>query len=255
MTTSTKIEWCDHTWNPWQGCTPVSAGCERCYMATAKRRYGADPARVVRSAPGTFNGPLAKHRDGSWKWPAGSSVFACSWSDFFHEAADPWRDDAWRLIRRRQDLRFLLLTKRPERISRRLPDSWPRGWEHVGIGVTAENHEQACRRIPILLEMSAAMRFVSCEPLLNRADLLYAAFTGAESFSAMGGLDWVIAGGESGPNRRPPEDDWFRVIRDDCRRAGVPFFFKTRGQPRLPGNDLLDGERHHERPEWLEAAP
>jgi protein gp37 len=254
MTTNTAIEWCDHTWNPWQGCTHVSAGCDRCYMATAKRRYGQDPAKVAVSAASTFSAPLAKNRDGTWKWKAGSSVFACSWSDWFHPAVDEWRPAAWEIVRRRPGLRFLLLTKRPERIAANLPDyareleRWSCGWEQVALGVTAENQAMADKRIPLLLQIPAAMHFVSVEPMLAPVLLSKRALKPYE------GLDWVIAGGESGPGRRPPEDDWFRSLRGQCEDHGIPFFFKGRGQIGKVGNAELDGATYHERPAWLRQA-
>ena len=104
MGTKTGIEWCDATWNPWTGCTKVSDGCDHCYMYRGQMRWGRDPSKLVRSRPKTFNLPLAKKRDGSWKIPPGSFVFVCSWSDFFHEdVPDEWRDEALKIIWERPD--------------------------------------------------------------------------------------------------------------------------------------------------------
>lgn len=139
MGTNSAIEWTTHSWNPWQGCRKVSAGCKFCYMYRDKKRYGQDPETVVRSKNPTFNKPIktTKHidlthvslnQDGSmglggyeettWAWPDGGMVFTCSWSDWFIEEADEWRDEAWDIIRQRPGLTFQILTKRPEPTNR-----------------------------------------------------------------------------------------------------------------------------------------
>ncbi len=116
MGLQSHIQWTDATWNPWQGCTKISAGCAHCYMFSEMKRYGKEGSVVVRSAPATFRLPLKKTRGGAWAIPSGSRVFTCSWSDFFHELADAWRPEAWAIIKQRPDLIFQILTKRPERI-------------------------------------------------------------------------------------------------------------------------------------------
>ena len=95
MGTDSKIEWTDHTWNPWRGCTKVSAGCANCYMFRDAARYGWDPAVVARCSPAVWRQPLARSRTGQYRWVPGSRVFVCSWSDSWHPAADPWRPEAW----------------------------------------------------------------------------------------------------------------------------------------------------------------
>ena len=150
-----------HTWNPWHGCRKVSAGCQNCYMYRDKKRFGSDPEKVVRSTVPTFTLPLRI------KEP--SRIFVCSWSDFFIEDADEWRDEAWEIMRRTPHLIFLILTKRPENIIDRLPEGWP--WSNIWLGVTAENQEMADKRIPILLQIPAVVRFVSVEPCLSPIDL------------------------------------------------------------------------------------
>ena len=163
MGETTMIQWADRTWNPWQGCHPVSPGCACCYMQTAKCRYGQNGHKVVRSSQHTFQAPLSK------AWASGGRVFVCSWSDFFVEEADPWRDEAWQIIRLARGLvegmTFMILTKRPERIAAHLPADWGAGWPNVWLGVTAEDQQRADERVPILLDTPAAVRFVSVEPL------------------------------------------------------------------------------------------
>lgn len=207
MGKNSKIAWCDHTWNPWQGCKKVSAGCENCYMFRDKKRYGQDPDIVIRSKPATFNKPL------HWKEPA--KVFVCSWSDFFIEEADKWRDQAWRIIRQCPHLTFQILTKREERILECLPKDWGDGYPNVWLGVTAENQDMADLRIPLFLEVPAAVHFVSCEPLL-----------GGIKLPLINLLDWVIVGGESGSTCRYMSPAWARLLKTNCLIRGVPFFMK-----------------------------
>jgi protein gp37 len=199
-------------------------------MYRDKKRYGVDASVVVKSKPNTFNKPL------HWKDPA--KVFVCSWSDFFIEEADEWRQEAWDIIRKTPHLTYLILTKRPENIKDRLPEDWGEGWSNVWMGVTAENQEQADRRIPILLQTPAAKRFVSIEPMLGEISLRWlVAWDGMatkprewqETTNHLDGLrklDWVICGGESGPNARPMKYGWAWQLMDQCTSAGVPFFYK-----------------------------
>lgn len=217
----TKIEWVStklsngnvikgHTWNPWQGCHKVSPGCLNCYMYRDKKRFGQDPEIVVRSKPLTFNAPL------KWKEPA--KVFVCSWSDFFIEEADPWRDEAWEIMRRTPHLTYQLLTKRPENIKDRLPKDWP--LKNVWLGVTAENQDAVNKRLPILLfDLTAEKKFISIEPMIGPVDIEYALCL---SYS----LDWVIVGGETGPKARHMNAEWALRVKTMCNETKTPFFMK-----------------------------
>ncbi len=232
MGKNTPIAWADHSWNPWQGCHPVSEGCARCYMYREKRRYGQDPAVVVRSTDATFRKPL--------HWHEHARVFTCSWSDFFIEEADPWRDEAWDIIRQTPHLTYLILTKRVENVPSRLPADWP--WENVWLGVTAENQARADERIPLLLRTPAAVRFVSCEPLLGPINLC------PSWYDWYNGPHWIIAGGESGPGARPMHPDWARSLRDQCETRDVPFFMKQWGEyvPTGQASPEVVCSSHHE---------
>jgi len=235
MGMNSNIRWTDHTWNPWQGCHKVSAGCKNCYMYRDKKRFGKNPQEIIISSITTFNKPK--------KWYRSATVFTCSWSDFFIKEADKWRPFAWDIIEMTLHLIYLILTKRPENIKKRLPDGWPHNFKNVWLGVTAENQEMADLRIPILMEIPSVKKFVSIEPMLGQIDLtkvrkqnnlkinyLYKIrdkrknfdFSNAESHS----LDWVICGGESGPNNRPIEIEWIEKLKKDCQDYGVPFFMK-----------------------------
>ena len=224
MGKNTAITWTDHSWNPWQGCHKVSTACDNCYMYREKKRYGQDPGTVVRSSNKTFNQPL--------RWWEPAKVFTCSWSDFFIEEADEWRFWAWYIIMKTPHLTYQILTKRPERIKDCLPKDWGNGWPNVWLGVTAENQEMADLRVPILLQIPAAVRFVSVEPMLGPVDLDSYLVVGADyPWSIMcKGIDWVICGGESGPRARPMHPDWVRSLRAQCQVVGVPFFFKQWGE-------------------------
>lgn len=234
MSDTTGIEWTEATWNPWYGCDKVSPGCAHCYMFREQRQYGRDPEVVTRSKT-KFSEPLR------WKEPR--TIFTCSWSDWFHEAADAWRDEAWDVIRRTPQHTYQILTKRPERIHDHLPLDWKRGYQNVWLGVSVENQRWA-ERIPILQDVPARVRFVSIEPLLGPVNF-------GEHDWMLDGIGWVIVGGESGPGARPMDLKWARDIRDDCAAQGVPFFLKQLGGwPDKHGGEkaLLDGVRHVEMP-------
>lgn len=168
MGEKTGIEWTDATWNPWHGCRKVSPGCKFCYMYREKARYGQDPTKVVRSKT-TFNAPL--------KWKDARKVFTCSWSDWFIEEADAWREEAYEIIRRTPH-QYQVLTKRIERGASYLP---PEILPNMWLGVSVESRRYL-ERVDMLRDMPAAIRFLSIEPLLEdlgRINLL--------------GIDWVIA--------------------------------------------------------------
>ena len=190
------------------------------------------------------------------------------------------RGRLFRLIERTRQLDWLLLTKRPENVLRMVPGLWLERWPaHVWLGTSVEDQATADERIPLLLQIPARVRWLSCEPLLWPIDLravrylqgnaLYVGDEGGAEYagSPRGMLSWIIAGGESGPNARPMYPEWARSLRDQCAGAGVPFFFKQWGAPRPPGlgadalhdagydvaerngGDSLDGRQWHEFPE------
>lgn len=165
------------------------------------------------------------------RWNKPARVFTCSWSDFFIEEADKWRDDAWNIIRETPHLTYLILTKRPENISGRLPSEWQNGWKNVWLGVSTENQETFNIRVPILLAIPTIVRFVSCEPLLGPIDICRE-------------IDWVIVGGESGPNCRAMKPEWAISLRDQCKIKKIPFFFKQwGGEKRTEAGRLLEGQK------------
>jgi protein gp37 len=182
-------------------------------------RFGNDPTEIRRTKKLRF--PL------QIKEP--SKIFVCSWSDFFHEdVPKEWRRDAWEIMYHAKEHTFLILTKRPENIKDMLPVGWIEGqhrkWSNIWLGVTAENQATADERIPQLLEIPAAIKFISCEPLLGKI-LINKGGYGNTGFW-IDELDWVIVGGESGSGGREMKLSWARNIRDQCRDCGVPFFMK-----------------------------
>lgn len=219
MGARTAIEWTDATWNPFQGCTKVDRDCLNCYMYRDKERYGDDPTVVVRSKPGTFNGPLNRT-----KYPPGSLIFTASWSDWGHPAAEPHVPDAWRVVAQREDATFQVLTKRPERLPLILPAGWGEGWSNVWLG-TSVGSAKGAHRARILADVPAAVRFLSLEPLWGPgvADAI------AEVVLA-GRIDWLIVGGESGPKARPMHPAWAREVIALAQQAGVPLLFKQWGE-------------------------
>jgi protein gp37 len=283
----TAIEWTDTVWNPVTGCSKVSEGCRNCYaFELHDRRHKAylegkklpqqyaKPFSEIQLFPERLEQPL--------KWRKPRRIFVNSMSDLFHEDVPfEFIEQVFATMALAKQHTFQILTKRPQRMldffkrcvnNGHLPNSDP--LPNVWIGVTVENQRAAEERIPLLLQTPAAVRFLSCEPLLEQVDLnryiagsgevckcpacgyignseqmFYWGFdldghptielmecpecgldTDAESFGILPGVDWVITGGESGPNARPMHPDWVRSLRDQCQAAGVPFFFKQWGE-------------------------
>ena len=214
----TGIEWTERTWNPWHGCTKVSAGCDHCYMFRDKARYGQNPETVTRSKT-TFRAPL--------KWADPALVFTCSWSDWFHKAADEWRDEAWEIVKATPHLTYQILTKRPGRIARHLPADWGDGYPNVWLGVSVENQDAAFRASQ-LANIPARVRFVSAEPLIGAVHLTRTPYTDAW-VEALDRIHWVIVGGESGPEHRPMQLGWARSLIAQCQHHDVPVFVKQLG--------------------------
>lgn len=266
----TKIEWATDTWNPITGCTKISEACQNCYAERMSKRLAGrcgypegEPFRVTLH-PDKLDQPMR------WKKPR--MIFVCSMGDLFHEdVPDRFLDQIFAVMAKAEQHIFLLLTKRPKRAKEyilkamydencnyqgwyeaindlEIPDVTP--MENIWLGVTTENQARADERIPVLLQIPAAKRFVSVEPMLGPVDLTRIDIGGnvwinsltgdCKSYHPYGGmwktsesknkLDWVICGGETGSGARPMHPDWVRSLRDQCQAAGVPFFFKSWGE-------------------------
>lgn len=232
------IQWTDATWNPFHGCKKVSEGCKYCYMYRDKERYKQDPTKVIRSKA-NFDAPL--------KWKEPRLIFTCSWSDWFIEEADAWRPELWEIIKKTPQHTYQILTKRPERIKDNLPPDWGTGYPNVWIGVSVENQDAADLRIPLLIEIPAAVRFLSMEPLIGEVTFFSNALMGkvwnygiwednedVEILDLNGKIDWIILGGESGNDTgkyqyRPAQTGWFADIIDLCEQYDIPVFMKQLG--------------------------
>lgn len=267
----TKIAWCDHTFNGWVGCEKISPACKHCYAEIST------PARVSKSRGLPLWGPgSARHitSDSNWreplKWNRAAEragvirrVFAHSLSDVFEDRRDldPVRDRLWNLIGETPYLEWLLLTKRTDRVLDLVPWRWRAScfpW-NVRIGTTVENQEDANRRIPHLLRIPSA-NFLSMEPLLGEVDLedivepigngsewhfnALESDVGEEDDEPFHGrvVNWVIVGGESGPEARPFGLPWARSLRQQCDRAGTPFFMKQLGAAPMDWEPISGGQ-------------
>jgi protein gp37 len=273
MAENSGIEWTHHTWNPWVGCTKISPACDHCYAEGWSKRVGRDVwgPHADRQRTKTQGNPIKwnKRLEGTGER---ERVFVASLADVFdnHKSIQQeWRDEMWRTILECKNLDFLLLTKRPQNIKRYLPVDWGCGYPNVWLGTTVENQTTAEQRVHHLMRMPAVVRFLSCEPLIGPVDLTeiagmssdvhdgYPVFfdaTTGKAYDVNGeempcghwidpGIEWVITGGESGPNFRPADPDWFRSLRDQCSAAGVPFLFKqwegkTQKQIKALGREL-----------------
>ncbi len=238
MATNTTIEWTDTTWNPVTGCTKVSPGCAHCYAETITLRF----KRGGPFLPGLAT--IKMHADrlnqpSSWRDPR--MVFVNSMGDLFHEEVPfDFVNQVFEVIESCPQHTFQILTKRPERMLEFARDfreavQWP---DNIWAGVSVENQYWADRRIPLLREIPSCVRFLSCEPLLKPLTL------------DLQDIHWVIVGGESGSKARPIEESWVLDIQNQCREAGVAFFFKQWGgrTSKSGGRELL-GREWSEMPE------
>lgn len=262
MSKNSKIEWTDHTFNPWEGCTKVGPGCDHCYAENRNARFAGGTA--INWGAGA---PRRRTSEANWRKPIAwnkahaaffakhgrrQRVFCASLADVFdNEVPAQWRIELMRLIIDTPNLDWLLLTKRIGNAAEMLERAFRavhvgrEGWAdnvppNVWIGATIVNQAEAARDIPKLLATPAAVRFLSMEPLLGPVDLRD--IDGAvdswsetipptsDSLAGAKKLDWVIVGGESGPNARPMHPDWARSLRDQCEETGTPFLFKQWGE-------------------------
>lgn len=238
MGEDSKIEWTDHTFNPWIGCQKVSAGCDHCYAESLAKRYGwvewgqrktdtttASVGGRKRTSAANWRKPIQwnKAAKAAGKRPR---VFCASLADVFdNQAPQEWRDDLFEMISATPELDWLLLTKRPENIDGMLPLSWRASagpnWDNVWLGATCEDQTAYDKRWPILRNIPAAVHFISYEPAIGPLLLDTGHVVGEKVYP-----DWLICGGESGHGARMMEPAWAAAIKADCERANVRFFMK-----------------------------
>ena len=207
-------------WNPWHGCRKCSEGCENCYMYFLDRMRDQDGSHIYRTKNG-FRYPLARDREGNYKVKSGEQLRVCMTSDFFLEEADPWRPEAWEIMRSRPDVKFFLLTKRPQRVKDCLPRNWGGGWENIFFNVTCENQKRAEERIPILLDLPFRHKGIMAAPLIGGLEI--------EGYLGEGQIQQVLCGGENYDGCRPCHYEWVKSLSDQCRRHNVTFDFIETG--------------------------
>jgi len=243
MSEGSKIEWTEHTFNPWWGCAKVSPGCKNCYAEGmsnrhTKRLFGHESVWGIHNPRGFFN---AKHWQKPYEWnrkaeKAGrrDRVFCASMADVFEKHPDgetnvmmeAARFHLFQAIEATPNLIWLLLTKRPENIISMVPAEWNKFNypKNICLMTSAEDQKRANERIRCLVNVPAVVHHgLSLEPLLGPINL-------KESIDGLGLIDWVIVGGESGPGARPMHPEWARDLRDQCVGADIPFFFKQWGK-------------------------
>ena len=246
MSDGSTIEWTDATWNPVRGCTKVSAGCKHCYAETFSERWRGTPGHPyeqgfdLRLVPEKLTDPI--------RWSRSRMVFVNSMSDLFQKGVPSSYIAAVFETMKLADWHvYQVLTKRARRLRDFTRSSAARigAQRHIWLGVSVEDRKRGVPRIDELREATAAVRFLSVEPLLEDLGVL-----------DLAGIDWVIVGGESGPGARPMKREWALSVRDQCREAGVPFFFKQWGgiRKKLLGREL-DGTTYDEFPEVHRATP
>ena len=235
------IEWTEATWNPVTGCDQVSPGCAHCYAKTFAERWRGVPGHPYEQGfdlklwPGRLGQPL--------RWRKPRTIFVNSMSDLFHERVpDEFIHRVFDVMAEADWHTFQILTKRHERLAELAPGlGWP---PNVWMGVSIEN-SRFVHRADYLRRVPAAVRFISAEPLLRPLDGL-----------DLSGIDWLIAGGESGPRHRPVQPEWVMELRDRCLAEGVAFFFKQWGGPRpKSGGRLLDDRTWDQTPTPLPSVP
>ncbi len=204
-------------WNPWRGCHRCSEGCRYCYIHKGDAKRGVDTEQIVRTKG--FDAPVQVKWDGAYKMKGGQTVYLCFSSDFLLEDADPWRKECWDMIRRRPDLQFLFLTKRIHRFLECIPSDWGEGYNNVTVGCTVEDQERAGERLSLFASLPIKHKNIICQPLIGPVEL--------ECY--LGGVELVVAGGESDRNARPLDYAWVLSLREQCIRQGVHFEFRQCG--------------------------
>lgn len=235
MANKTKIEWTESSWNPITGCTKISAGCQNCYAAAfAKRLKAMHNPRYINEFEVTIHEDLV---DAPLKWKKPRRIFVNSMSDIFHEdLPDEIILKIFDTMNKAHWHTFQVLTKRADRMIELSPHiNWTK---NIWMGVTVENNDNVSRASQ-LIRTKAAVKFISAEPLLS-----------ALSDLSLGGIDWIIVGGESGHKSRPMKEEWVIEIRDKAQEFGVPFFFKQwGGKNKKKVGRLLEGRTYDEYPD------
>lgn len=204
-------------WSPWRGCHRYSDGCKYCYIHKGDSRRGVDTNNIVKSD--NFYAPVNKNKSGTYKMKSGQTVYLCFSTDFFIEEADEWRSECWQMMRERNDLHFIFLTKRIDRFWDCIPADWGEGYDNVTIGCTIENQDRADYRLSMFSKLPIKHKNIICQPLIEKIDIaIY-----------LEGIELVVVGGESDKDARPLDYEWVLSIREQCMAHNVLFEFRQCG--------------------------
>lgn len=204
-------------WRPWHGCHKYSEGCKYCYIHKGDAKRGINTNVITKTK--SFNAPIAKNKNGEYKIKSGQTVYLCFSTDFLIEEADEWRQECWKMIKERSDLKFIFLTKRIERFMECIPDDWNDGYENVTVGCTVENQDRADFRLSLFAILPIKHKNVICQPLIEEISI--------EKY--LGGVELVVVGGESDKNARLLNYNWVLSIREQCISKEVHFEFRQCG--------------------------
>lgn len=203
-------------WNPWRGCKKCSDGCKYCYIHKGDYKRNINTNEIIKT--NDFYKPIEKFKNGNHKIKSGT-VYVCFSSDFLIEEADAWRDECWKMIKERSDLKFLFLTKRIDRFKNCIPKDWKNGYDNVIVCCTIENQKNADYKLSIFNDLPIKHKCITAQPLLEKIDI--------EKY--LNDIELVVVGGESDYNARPLNYDWVLDIRDQCIKANVDFEFRQCG--------------------------
>lgn len=204
-------------WNPWRGCHKCSEGCKFCYIHKGDQKRGVDTNNIEKTDQ--FFAPVEKNSKGEYKIKSGQVVYLCFSSDFLLADADAWRADCWQMIKERQDLHFIFLTKRIDRFAACAPDDWGDEYENVTVGCTIENQDAADFRLPIFNKLPIIHKNVICQPLIEQVHI--------EKY--LEDVELVVVGGESDYHARPLNYDWVLSLRQQCVGTNTHFEFRQCG--------------------------
>lgn len=213
-------------WEPWTGCYPVSDGCKNCYFyGPHAKRFGQNKIEKTDK----FDWPIRKNTKGEYNIKGDKVLATCFATDFFLPEADEFRKDVWKMIKERQDIEFLVLTKRIDRFLDCIPDDWGDGYSNINIGCSVENQKMADYRLPLFLSYPIKRRFIACAPLLEPIELS----------KYLCGIEHVTVGGETSRSARECNYDWVLSIREQCIKNNTTFWFKNTGSLFIKDGELL----------------
>lgn len=219
-------------WNPWRGCIKCSEGCLHCYIHKGDYKRGINTSEIVKTKD--FYKPIEKLKNGNYKMKSGL-VYLCFQSDFLIKEADKWRDECFKMIKERQDCKFLFLTKRIERFKEIIPDDWNDGYDNVIVCCTVENQKNADYKLSIFKDLPIKHKCITMQPLLEKVNI--------EKY--LDDIELVLVGGEQDYNARVLDYDWVLDIRKQCIKHNVTFEFRQCGTYTIKDGKTYKIETHN----------